>query len=163
MTIPDDKSPPPVAPKTASDLTAADEFYEAVLVRNVLARAAAEEQEEDQEVQKQAAAGRLPENHLSQYPNGKWGFSGSVDVRLNYLTRDGHEIDLKRDAEVINNLRQHGPRLAGVKSRVYDTPYDAMLAAKKLGSNIQVAPWMIEKNPEITADLERSGVKHKVH
>jgi hypothetical protein len=111
---------------------------------------------------KESMLGRLPPNHLNLFPSGKWGFVGSVDVRLSYLTPEGHELDLKKDAKFIESISQAGPGIVKAKSRVFATPYDAMEAAKKLGQGVTVAKHDMEKHPDIEEALKKSGVKHKI-
>jgi hypothetical protein len=104
----------------------------------------------------------LPANHLFLFPSNKWGFVGSVDVRLNYLNRDGHELNLDKDKDFIDGIRQVGAGIMKAKSRVFATPYEAMEAAKKLGQGVTVAKHDMDKHPEIEEGLKKSGVKHKI-
>jgi hypothetical protein len=59
--------------------------------------------------------------HIIQLPTGRWGFVGRVPVALAYQQEDGSEPTAKQ-AEII---RGFGPRLAGVKARVYETRLEA--------------------------------------
>lgn len=75
----------------------------------------------------------LPEHCLIQFPAGSWGFVGSVDTRLAFVSKDGSEAT----AEQIKNAQQFGPRLAGVKTRSWETKQDAIDAAAALGYDVK--------------------------
>ncbi len=71
---------------------------------------------------------KLPTNCLIQFPTGKWGYVGRVDVRLMFTAPDGGTPD---PAEV-DNARRFGPALAKVKTRTWDTEAEAIVSAEKL-------------------------------
>lgn len=66
----------------------------------------------------------LPKNHVTQFPSGRWGFCGSVRADLAYRRKDGSPLT---DVD-IDNIRQVGPRLAGVASVTFDSREDALAA-----------------------------------
>ena len=70
--------------------------------------------------------------HLNQFPSGKWGFVGSVPRELCYVAIDGSTAT----DEQLRNAAQFGPRLAGVKTRVWDTRESAVQAAQALGCGV---------------------------
>jgi len=68
--------------------------------------------------------GQLPENMLTQFPSGRWGFTGNVRADLCYVQKDGSpatEIQLF-------NAAQFGPRLAGLKTRTFQSEAEALAA-----------------------------------
>lgn len=73
--------------------------------------------------------GKLPRNVLLKNPNGTWSFVGTVDGVLSYVTKDGgtpSDDDLRA-------ARQCGPRIAGLRSRVWATADEARAEAERLG------------------------------
>ena len=77
--------------------------------------------------------GSLPRNLITKYPSGRWGFVGSVNVRLVYQRKDGQPLTDK-DCE---NIQQFGPGLLKhIKSLSYTTAQEAEQAAKDLGFEI---------------------------
>lgn len=66
----------------------------------------------------------LPKNALIQFSTGCWGFVGSVRADLCYVQIDGSPAT---DAQ-LEKARQFGPRLAGVKTRVFTTESEALAA-----------------------------------
>lgn len=66
----------------------------------------------------------LPRNSLAQYPTGRWGFVGSVRADLCYKRPDGEPLTGENVAEI----RQFGPRLAGVTGVSFETREDALTA-----------------------------------
>jgi hypothetical protein len=82
--------------------------------------------------------GRLPPNVLihhspsKAYPRGAWGFVGSVDARLGYVSEDGSEATPQQLADAAS----FGPRLAGVKSRLFRSKRDALAFARSIGVEV---------------------------
>ena len=113
---------------------------------------------------KQAIMGRLPDNHIDRYPSGKWGFVGRVDGRLMYEGKGGKPLSPEEAKEMsqTSNPAMYLSTIGG-KRVVFDSAYDAFMAAKKLGQGVTVAPHMLDKYPEMADALEKSGVKHKIH
>ena len=70
--------------------------------------------------------------HLTQNPAKTWSFTGTVPVVLLYTTQDGQEPS----EEQCKAVAQFGPRLAGVKSRVWTNPEDALQAARAIGATL---------------------------
>lgn len=130
-------------------------------IAGALAEALAADDSGLDEVKMGTPFGRLPPNHLMKNPAGTWSFVGSVDSRLSYLRKDGKVLG-KGDKDILKNIGQAGPGMAGVKSRVFKTPYDAMMAAKKLNQGVTVSGGEMKKHPEIADGLKRSKVKHTV-
>ena len=75
---------------------------------------------------------QLPPNVLVQFPAGSWGFVGSVDARLAYVTEDGAEPT----QEQLEDARSFGPQLARVKTRSWPTAAAALAAAAELGLTV---------------------------
>ena len=68
--------------------------------------------------------GSLPQNVVIQFPSGQWGFVGKVRTDLAYVSKDGKPLTTKQ----IDNTQKFGPRLAGVKTRSFDTKKEALAA-----------------------------------
>ncbi len=73
------------------------------------------------------ALGNLPTNNLRQFPSGRWGFAGIVSARLCYICKDGSDPTDEQFAIA----RQHGPRLAGLKTRAFATKQEALTALEE--------------------------------
>lgn len=69
----------------------------------------------------------LPANAVIQYPSGRWGFAGKVQVDLAYTRADGSPLTDKD----IENVRSFGPRLAHVKSVTFATEQQAIAALEE--------------------------------
>ena len=140
-------------PKTAHEHTETEDLMDPIALR-----VAARFQE------KQAIMGRLPDNHIDRYPSGKWGFVGRVDGRLMYEGKGGKPLSPEEAKEMsqTSNPAMYLSTIGG-KRVVFDSAYDAFMAAKKLGQGVTVAPHMLDKYPEMADALEKSGVKHKIH
>ena len=77
--------------------------------------------------------GSLPKNLITQYPNGRWGFVGSVNARLVYQRKDGQPLT-EKDCQ---DIQQFGPGLLKhIESLSYATAKEAEQAAKDLGFEI---------------------------
>lgn len=62
--------------------------------------------------------------HIIDTPSGEFAFAGSVPASLAYVAPDGSPIT----DEQAQTARAFGPRLAGVKTRVFTTREDAEAA-----------------------------------
>ena len=78
--------------------------------------------------------GKLPPNVIDQFPSGKWGFSGSVDARLAYVTKDGGTPTEKQFKDAI----QVGPGIIGLRTRVWPTMEDALREAARIGATVDI-------------------------
>jgi hypothetical protein len=79
--------------------------------------------------------GKLPSNTLIGYENGKWGFVGSVDVRLAKLL-DGQVIETEdqlAEAARRYQVEMYGMVRRRLTSRVWDSQEEALQAAAALG------------------------------
>lgn len=75
------------------------------------------------------AMGKLPDNVLIHLKHvDRWKFVGRVSAPLCYERKDGEPLT----EEDVHTIRQHGPRLAGVKSRSFETREDALRALADL-------------------------------
>lgn len=70
---------------------------------------------------------QMEENVLKEFRPGVWGFVGNVTPILALVTKDGQTPTPKQ----IENARQFGPRLAGVKTRTWPTKEAALLALQE--------------------------------
>jgi hypothetical protein len=70
----------------------------------------------------------LPENEITQFPSGRWGFVGRVSAQLGYVRNDGSGAT----AEELQNAVSFGPRLAGLKTRAWGTREEAEAAREAL-------------------------------
>lgn len=79
----------------------------------------------------------LPENAVTKYPSGKYGFAGKVDYRLGHIKNDGTELTSEDEDKVREMSGSSNPSLVakkyGWKARVFSTAEAAESAAKKLG------------------------------
>jgi len=77
--------------------------------------------------------GDLPPHVLQFFTySKKWGFVGKIDARLAHVMADGSPVT----EDAAKKAREHGPRLAGVRTRVWDTEEEAIAAAKALGYEV---------------------------
>ena len=78
--------------------------------------------------------GTLPANNIIQYPSGRWGFVGSVDIRLAYTELDGSDLSDERARELV----QFGPGLLRprVKACAWPTRDAPIAAAQELGETV---------------------------
>ena len=65
--------------------------------------------------------------HCIQFPSGRWGFRGDVPAYLALVDKEGNTPT----DEQIRNAQQHGPRLAGVKTRTWNTESEALDALEE--------------------------------
>ena len=72
--------------------------------------------------------GQLPENVLIEFKPGVWGFGGNVRADLAYVQKDGSPATEKQ----IANARHVGPRIAGLKTRVFASEAEALAAKAEL-------------------------------
>jgi hypothetical protein len=72
---------------------------------------------------------KLPSNALIQFPSGRWGYVGSVDMRLAFVRKDGTECT----AQDVENAAIAGPAFAGLKTKAWDTKDAAIAAAAAIG------------------------------
>jgi hypothetical protein len=78
--------------------------------------------------------GRLPDNVLIDYPTGKWGFVGHVDVRLCWVMEDGSFVPPDVCQRIVESCYPAMVRKAhGVKTRAFDTREEAVAFAAELG------------------------------
>jgi hypothetical protein len=75
---------------------------------------------------------KLPPNCITQYPSGRWGFVGKVDVRLSYSEKNGDTPTQER----LDAARHCGPGLVGLKPRTWPTKDAALEAAKDIGATV---------------------------
>lgn len=77
--------------------------------------------------------GDLPPHVLEFYSHSKkWAFVGKIDSRLAHVMADGSPVT----EDAAKKAREHGPRLAGVRTRTWDTEEEAIAAAKELGYEV---------------------------
>jgi hypothetical protein len=82
--------------------------------------------------------GKLPSNCVIHFPGGKWGFVGSVDVRLAKLL-DGQVIETEDQlAEAARCYQVERRRLT---SRVWNSQEEALQAAAALGLVATFSAW----------------------
>lgn len=74
--------------------------------------------------------------HLALNPAKTWSFCGSVPAVLRYVTQDGKEPSSKQ----LSDARNFGPRIAGLKTRVFGTRKDGIAAAEAIGAAICAIP-----------------------
>ncbi len=85
----------------------------------------------------------LSRNTLADYfPSGCWGYVGRVYPMLAYVNYDGSEI---ADLRAIRVAVKYGPSFAGVRTRSFDTPLDALYAAKRLGQKVTIPATLFRK------------------
>ncbi len=71
--------------------------------------------------------------HVIQNPSGTWSFVGSVPVILGYTNKEGGEPSEQQ----IQDARQCGPQLAGIKCRSFPTKDEAIDVARQLGYEVK--------------------------
>jgi hypothetical protein len=79
--------------------------------------------------------GKLPANSVIHFPSGKWGFVGSVDVRL-AMVLDGQVIETEEqlaEAARCYQVEMYGMVRRRLTSRVWDSQEEALQAAAALG------------------------------
>src|SRR5437868_4691638 len=74
--------------------------------------------------------------HLLPNPAKTWSFSGPVPAVIAYTNDDGTEPT----EEQLRKVVQFGPRIAGVKTRVFVTREDGVKAAEALGVSLCSSP-----------------------
>ncbi len=74
----------------------------------------------------------LPVNAIIQFPSGRWGFTGKVSGELAFVNKDGGPPTEKQ----LQDAREFGPGLIGIKGRAWDTKKEALAAAKRLGVDV---------------------------
>lgn len=81
--------------------------------------------------------GNLPKNVVNKFPTGRWGFVGSVDLRLYWIGLDGVELDYKT-LRAVAEVASFGERFAlkMAKRRTFATKEEALAAAEELGVEV---------------------------
>lgn len=70
---------------------------------------------------------------LNKTPSGKYHFNGGVHGDLAYINKTTGGPPTKKD---LDDVRQAGPGFANVRSRVFDSPEEALAAADALGQKV---------------------------
>lgn len=79
--------------------------------------------------------GNLPPNCLTQYPTGRWGFVGSVDVRLGYVRKaDGQTPTAKEVTE--DHMLPGDPNIRRLRPLSWATRDEALAAAAAINAEV---------------------------
>lgn len=70
--------------------------------------------------------------HVIEYPNGGFGFVGSVPAQLAYVSKEGESIS----NELIEKQMRLPASYRSIKTRSWNTKQDAIEAAKQLGFEV---------------------------
>lgn len=95
-------------------------------------------------------------NTLMKAPSGRWIFVGSVHKNLSYVKKDGTE-PTEKDLQDANHV---GPGIIGLETKAWDTPLEALEAAKKYDQVVTITAMDME-NPEIQNAIKMSGVQYQ--